>query len=75
MFKTRKFRKLQQAFESERSSADGAWEQLGALFDALDLHNGGQRCDMLDGPCACGAWHHLEDIPGRLERNGWRRVR
>ncbi len=23
--------------------------------------NGGQRCDMLVGPCACGAWHKSED--------------
>ena len=20
-------------------------------------YNGGQRCDMLSGPCSCGAWH------------------
>ncbi len=24
-------------------------------------HNGGERCDMIDGPCACGAWHHLTE--------------
>lgn len=23
--------------------------------------NGGQACDVLDGPCACGAWHKLEE--------------
>lgn len=21
------------------------------------IRNGGQICDTLDGPCACGAWH------------------
>lgn len=24
-------------------------------------YNGGQRCDMLVGPCACGAWHKPEE--------------
>lgn len=23
--------------------------------------NGGSRCDVLDGPCACGAWHKLKE--------------
>jgi hypothetical protein len=22
-------------------------------------YNGGRACDVLDGPCSCGAWHHL----------------
>jgi hypothetical protein len=25
-------------------------------------YNGGSGCDVLDGPCSCGAWHHLSDI-------------
>ncbi|MHA1469123.1 MAG: hypothetical protein ACTSSP_01030 [Candidatus Asgardarchaeia archaeon] len=38
----------------------------GALdFGLVDAHsqyvdlgsNGGVRCDTIDGPCACGAWH------------------
>lgn len=32
----------------------------------LDFRNGGQSCDMLAGPCACGAWHKLEDLPFRI---------
>ena len=32
--------------------------------EGIDMHNGGHaRCDMADGPCACGAWHHLTDWP------------
>lgn len=36
----------------------------------MDAHGGlagtvsacrGKRCDVLDGPCACGAWHKLEE--------------
>lgn len=23
------------------------------------LTNGGVRCDLLSGPCACGAWHRV----------------
>ena len=23
--------------------------------------NGGQECDMDDGPCACGAWHSPDE--------------
>jgi hypothetical protein len=33
-----------------------------ALLDAHGKYaalgfNGGQRCDVVSGPCACGAWH------------------
>jgi len=29
----------------------------------LKLYNAyGEQCDMLIGPCACGAWHNEEDI-------------
>lgn len=24
---------------------------------SLHKQNGGQTCDVADGPCACGAWH------------------
>ena len=27
--------------------------------DGMVLHNGGVRCDMLFGPCSCGAWHGI----------------
>lgn len=36
----------------------------GALdIEVMDVHsgitgsNGGTKCDVTDGPCACGAWH------------------
>ncbi len=33
------------------------------LMDAHALYvdlgtNGGVRCDVVEGPCACGGWHH-----------------
>lgn len=24
------------------------------------LYNAGTKCDMLSGPCSCGAWHFFE---------------
>jgi hypothetical protein len=27
--------------------------------------NGGVRCDVVKGPCACGAWHQLAEREGR----------
>lgn len=43
------------------------------LMDAHAAHidlgrNGGTRCDVIEGPCACGAWHHPEELAARLER-------
>lgn len=43
----------------------------GALdLSMMDVHgnyvdlgsNGGTNCDVVDGPCACGAWHHRGNI-------------
>ncbi len=31
-----------------------------ALAPEVVRYNGGQRCDMETGPCACGAWHEAE---------------
>jgi hypothetical protein len=25
-------------------------------------YNGKRGCDTADGPCSCGAWHHLSDL-------------
>jgi len=38
-----------------RISAESNWAPLPA--DAEPIFNGGVACDMLIGPCACGAWH------------------
>lgn len=36
------------------------------LPEDLNFRNGGQQCDALNGPCACGAWHHIEDLTWRI---------
>ena len=28
------------------------------------FNGGGDPCDMLEGPCACGAWHHAAEWDG-----------
>lgn len=25
-------------------------------------------CDMVEGPCACGAWHHLSQWPKEIQQ-------
>lgn len=39
-------------------------------------HNGQcpDACDMLDGPCACGASHHLEEWPDSVINVVWKQV-
>lgn len=37
-------------------------EFLGKFFNACT-----DACDMLVGPCACGAWHHQEEWPDTLQ--------
>jgi hypothetical protein len=29
--------------------------------------NGGEECDVVDGPCACGAWHSRQEMVTKLE--------
>jgi len=42
-----------------------------ALMDSVLLFNGqSTKCDMIDGPCSCGAWHSLEGFRERC-RNAW----
>lgn len=37
------------------------------LPDGLDFRNPWPtQCDMLNGPCSCGAWHRIEDLPERI---------
>lgn len=39
------------------------------LPDGLDFRNPWPtQCDMLNGPCACGAWHKLNDLKWRIEQ-------
>lgn len=46
-----------------------------ALIGFQYLYNGGRKCDVLDGPCNCGAWHHdnENDYALRVEWN-WRQT-
>lgn len=38
------------------------------LPEGLDFRNPWPtQCDMLEGPCACGAWHRIEDLKFRIE--------
>ena len=34
-------------------------------------YNGGIGCDMLDGPCSCGAWHAKERDKVQLPDGRW----
>ena len=35
----------------------------------INLYNAThERCDMMDGPCSCGAWHSEEEILKKLEK-------
>jgi hypothetical protein len=47
--------------------------QLLPMPAGLYLYNGrrNEPCDMLTGPCSCGAWHKLSIFPGSdvLERS------
>jgi hypothetical protein len=38
-----------------------------AMPESVHYHNGtNQRCDALSGPCACGAWHKLDEWRMRM---------
>jgi len=34
---------------------------IGLFYNACS-----EPCDMLQGPCACGAWHHQEEWPDEI---------
>jgi len=44
-------------------------EPITALPSGLRLFNGGQECDLLSGPCACGATHNPQELPQRIFRS------
>ncbi len=29
-----------------------------SMPEGITYYNGGESCDMIIGPCSCGAWHH-----------------
>lgn len=42
-----------------------------ALIECLTklnlFSNGGQKCDNVDGPCSCGAWHNRVNMVKKME--------
>ena len=36
-------------------------DEMVGLPPDIRLYNGGTRCDLMFGPCNCGAWHHEDD--------------
>ena len=37
-------------------------EYIGKFYNACT-----DPCDMLEGPCACGAWYHQEEWPDNIQ--------
>lgn len=46
---------------SQTSTAEPSRPDFIGLPERIVWRNGGTRCDMLTGPCACGAWHNREE--------------
>jgi len=36
--------------------------KIASIPDGMVLYNDGEKCDLLLGPCSCGAWHNITDI-------------
>jgi hypothetical protein len=61
-----KLKDIKEHPESHRHDFDGL-QRCSMINGALDMmvmeahpalgYNGGQKCDVSDGPCSCGAWH------------------
>jgi len=55
--------RAQEAFAAVKKEFTGPYEEsspgCGTMPESVMKFNGGVRCDTYDGPCACGAWHHL----------------
>ncbi len=44
--------------------AERITKPLIVMPDGIVVHNAShESCDMAEGPCCCGAWHHLNDWP------------
>ena len=53
-----------QHFNSENGLASMPEEHIGRFRNGR--HNP-DPCDMLSGPCACGAWHRQEEWPNEIQ--------
>ena len=49
-------------FNSKNGLATMPSEYIGQFYNGCN-----EPCDMLSGPCACGAWHHQEEWPDDLQ--------
>lgn len=51
-------------------SPKGGQDRLIVMPDGINQFNASpHRCDMADGPCCCGAWHHLGDWDKELPKD------
>jgi hypothetical protein len=39
------------------------------ILEEYPLYNPSERCDNVDGPCACGAWHRPSEILTKIKEN------
>ncbi len=56
-------------FESHPDHVRVCAKCAGAPLDVRHFRNGGEVCDVIEGACACGAWH--KDLDEHLERVKW----
>lgn len=42
-------------------------ELLDILYNKVAVYNGGVRCDTIEGPCACGAWHNPDEMAEKIQ--------
>lgn len=50
-------------FNPKNNLASMPKKYLGQFYNACT-----EPCDMLQGPCACGAWHHQEEWPDEIQK-------
>jgi len=49
-------------FNPQNNLANMPKKYLGLFYNACN-----EPCDMLQGPCACGAWHHQTEWPDEIQ--------
>lgn len=55
--------KYSDCYNPKNDLASMPLEYLGKFYNACT-----DPCDMLQGPCACGAWHSQEEWPEDIQR-------
>jgi len=61
---------LRRQLERARADTDKfRCQSIAEIPAGLDLHNAcTDACDVVNGPCACGAWHSIDDVLAAAER-------